>query len=244
MDSEDLDELAYYIFCDTEPEMTSIEFPKTNAVLSVDRYMNRSLLEFLVAKYFYYSHPEELTEDLRVLNCMKSIVDIFDKKMFKDFPIMDPVFDNNLREVKQKSIEEGIFDKLNRNPLHLVRGSPNIAKLFLNSKYDVNHKDFFGWTPLRYADLYKDLRMMNYFLENGGCEDDLVKLNRSPVEYSQELYPEIFEQNCVTLILYILNKQSDFIVTPYNVFCAATYYQISVKDRVKILNVMGKLARR
>ncbi|XP_041760871.1 uncharacterized protein LOC121587788 [Anopheles merus] len=196
-------------------------------------------LQTLLAVQHLVKHPKLI----KLAHFQRVGHDIIDLLLFRYSTVGIAVLHHHLDPVRQSSVEElrSITDCLQRNLLHVVHGSKEIADLLLSAEVPLEQQcvgQLNHWTPILAAIERKDWPLVDRLLAKGAkLSPRQAKLHPMPVSELEELVCDCIAENCTTLIVWVLENRPDYRITQQNVYTLSVYEEFDADLLFRLLTL-------
>uniref|UniRef100_A0A182JR15 Uncharacterized protein n=1 Tax=Anopheles christyi TaxID=43041 RepID=A0A182JR15_9DIPT len=236
-DSNDLKKLEEYCY----ERVFLPSFDHTNHFSCHSRIKHRTL-QTLLAVHHIAKHIAliELASFRRV------DYNLIDLMLFRHSAIGIAVLHHDVETVRQSSVEQlrSVTDRLQRNLLHVVHDSKEIADILLSAEVpfeqqcaaQLNH-----WTPIQIAIERSDWPLVDQLLAKGAkLFNRETKLHTMVVSALVELFNDCIANNCTTLIVWILENRPGYQITQQNVYTLSVYQEFDTDMLFRLLTIAHK----
>ncbi|ETN58042.1 hypothetical protein AND_010378 [Anopheles darlingi] len=213
--------------------------------IDVDRrfYKHRTLLKFLATCYLY-RHPEKI--DVVAYHAVDK--DMFDQLLFRHSALALAVLRQDIEQVRNM-VDQGFpdsllshTDHLQRNLLHIIRESVEIADLLLNTNaFELEQRcpQLNNWTPLEMMDDREDWPIVDRFLAKGASVSatNTLKLQTMPPSRLSEVFNVCISNNCVALMEWILQNRPDYQISQYDLYCLSVHQEFDRNLTMRLLTL-------
>ncbi|XP_050088118.1 uncharacterized protein LOC126572665 [Anopheles aquasalis] len=194
-------------------------------------YKHRTLLKFLATSYLR-RRPERI--DLEAYHAVDK--DMLDQLLFRHSALALAVLRQDLEQVRNM-VSQGFpdslrshTDHLQRNLLHIIRESVEIADILLDTnalELEQRCAQLNNWTPLEMMDDREDWPIVDRLLAKGASvrATNALKLHTMlPSRLSEVLHVGI-GNNCVALVDWILQHRPDYRISQYDLYCLSVHQE-------------------
>uniref|UniRef100_A0A182W2V5 Uncharacterized protein n=1 Tax=Anopheles minimus TaxID=112268 RepID=A0A182W2V5_9DIPT len=233
-ESKELEELEQYCYERVFGNFTD----HTEHFSTCSRTKHRTLQMFLAAKYL--SKHWQLIDTACFHRIGYGIIDLL---LFRHSPVAIAVLQHDVETVRQSTPEElqSISDSLQRNLLHVVNKSKEIADILISAGIPVDQQcaaQLNNWTPLQAAMERKDWPLVDRLLANGAkVSSRETNLHRMPESELSDVFCDCISDNCSTLVEWILKNRPDYHINQQNVFCLSAYEEFDTDLLFRVLTI-------
>ncbi|XP_053659923.1 uncharacterized protein LOC128708966 [Anopheles marshallii] len=233
-ESKELEELEQYCY-----ERVCMDYSDHTKHFSMrSRIKHRTLQMLLAAKYLAkHSHL------IDTANYHRIGYGLLDLMLFRHSSVAIAVLHHDVDTVRQSTPEElqSIRDCLQRNLLHVVYNSTEIADILLSAGIPFDQqcaRQLNNWTPLQVAINRNDWSLVDRLLaKDAKLSSQETKLHGMPVSELAEVFNDCISDNCTTLIEWILNNRSDYQINQQNIFCLSAYEEFDTALLFRLLTI-------
>uniref|UniRef100_A0A2M4BAD8 Putative ankyrin repeat and dhhc-type zn-finger domain protein n=1 Tax=Anopheles marajoara TaxID=58244 RepID=A0A2M4BAD8_9DIPT len=194
-------------------------------------YKHRTLLKFLAASYLQ-RHPERI--DLHAYHAVDK--DILDQLLFRHSALALAILRQDVEQVRNM-VKQGYpdslrshTDHLQRNLLHIIRESVEIADMLLDTnalELEQRCAQLNNWTPLEMGDDREDWPIVDRLLAKGASfsATNALKLHTMSPSQLSKVFNVCIGNNCVALVDWILQHRPDYRISQYDLYCLSVHQE-------------------
>ncbi|XP_035780132.1 uncharacterized protein LOC118460146 isoform X1 [Anopheles albimanus] len=194
-------------------------------------YKHRTLLTFLATSYLH-RHPERI--DLEAYRAVDK--DMLDQLLFRHSDLALAILRQNVEQVRnmvRQEIPDSLHshtDHLQRNLLHILRESVEIADMLLDTNalpLEQRCSQLNNWTPLDMVDDREDWPIVDRLLAKGASVSatNALKLRTMSPSQLSEVFNVCTGNNCVALVEWILQHRPDYQISQFDLYCLSVHQE-------------------
>uniref|UniRef100_A0A182RYE7 Uncharacterized protein n=1 Tax=Anopheles funestus TaxID=62324 RepID=A0A182RYE7_ANOFN len=233
-ESKELEELERCCY-----ERVCIDSTDHTKHFSIRSPIKHRTVQMLMAAKYLAKHPHLINRE----NYRRIGYDLIDLLLFRHSSVAIAVLHHDVETVRHTAQEElrSISDCLQRNLLHVVHNSKEIADILLSAGISLDQQcdaQLNNWTPLQVALDRSDWPFVNRLLLKGAkLSSNEKNLHCMPLSKLAEVFCDCISDNCTALIEWILENRPDYQINQRNIYTLSVYEEFDTDLLFRLLKL-------